>query len=171
MPELFHVDDAAKIRVFGPPAVLDALVLPGGVLRGRVAPDELLLLGPPGQGPALAGALEAVLAEEGPSALVIDHTDGWSCFALVGRDLEEVFARVSHVPLPPPAAEPAFLMGRICDVPGKAFRRAGRVDLLTGAEAHEHVRHRLEQAGRSLGLRTVPAPLDAPLDLPEVLAR
>ncbi len=146
MPELLHVDDAAKIRVFGPPPVLDGLAPPPDTLSGRVAPDELLLLGRAGTGAALAARLESELQAHGPRALVVDHTDGWSCFALAGDDVREVFARVSHIPLPQAGTEPVFVMGRICDVAGKAFVREARIDILTGVEASDHVQHRLEEA-------------------------
>ena len=50
MPELTIVDGAAKIRVFAEPAVLDGLDRPARTLAGRIAPNELILLGEPGTG-------------------------------------------------------------------------------------------------------------------------
>lgn len=146
MPELLHVHDAAKVRAFGPPAALDGLVAPPDTLSGRIAPDERLFLARPGAAPALVAHLEAALAGHGAHALVVDHTDGWSCFALVGPGLEEAVARVTQIPVAAAGDEAVFLMGRVCDVAGKLFVRAGRVDILTGAEAIDHVRHRLEDA-------------------------
>ena len=155
MPELMHVDDVAKIRVFGPPQALDGLSTPPDTIQGRIAPEELVLLGRPGTAAALAARLEAELAAHGPRALVVDHTDGWSCFALVGDGLGEVFARLTHVPLPAAGAEPVFVMGRVCDVAAKVFVRGGRIDILTGAEASDHVRHRLEEAVARVEQRSV----------------
>jgi hypothetical protein len=155
VPELTILDGAAKVRVFAEPDVLDALDpsgLPAGTLAGRIAPNELIVVGEPGTGAALADTLGQAVAEHGPAALVIDHTDGWSLHSLQGADLEEVWARVSHIPLPAGGDEPTFLAGRICDVAGKAFVRRGRVDILTGSEAREHVEHRLADAGRAFGL-------------------
>ncbi len=146
MPELLHVHDAAKVRAFGPPAALDLLPPLADALSGRIAPDELLILGRPGAGPGIAATLEDALAAHGPGALVVDHTDGWSCFALVGEGLEEVFGRLTHIPLPEAGDEPVFLMGRICDVTGRIFVRSTRIDILTGAEASDHVLHRIEEA-------------------------
>ena len=156
MPELRIIDGAAKVRVFAEPSVLDGLPVPDGTLVGRVAPDELILLGEPGTGAELAATLERAVASHGPAALVVDHTDGWSLHSLEGSELDEVWARISHVPLPVAGADPVFLAGRICDVAGKAFVRPGRLDILTGAEAREHVEHRISDAGRGFGLGSVP---------------
>jgi hypothetical protein len=65
VPELIEVHDAAKVRVFGPPAVLDGLTAPVDTILGRVAPDELVLLGRPGTGTELVGGLETALARHG----------------------------------------------------------------------------------------------------------
>jgi len=59
-----------------------------------------------------------------------------------------------------PTAAPELVMGRICDVAGKAFVRPGRIDLMCGAEAAVHVQERLEHAGAALGLRHVDAAAD-----------
>ncbi len=152
MPELRIIDGAAKVRVFAEPDVLDALEQPAGTYAGRIAPNELILVGEPGTGAELADALGQAVAGHGSAALVVDHTDGWSLHSLEGSGLDEVWARVSPVPLPAPGDEPTFLAGRICDVAGKAFVHRGRVDILTGSEAREHVEHRLFEAGRAFGL-------------------
>lgn len=151
MPELSIVD-AAKVRVFAEPEVLDGLAARPGTLAGRIAPDELILIGEPGTGPALAAELTKEVAAHGPAALVIDHTDGWSLHTLEGADIDEVWARVSHVKLPEAGDQMTFVAGRFCDVAGKAFVRKGRVDVLTGAEVREHVEHRLAEAGRPYGV-------------------
>ncbi len=155
MPELTIIDGAAKVRVFAEPDFLDGLPRPDGTLVGRIAPNELILVGEPGGGAELAAALEQAVGEHGAAALVVDHTDGWSLHSLEGADREEVWARVSHVALPVAGDEPTFLAGRICDVAGKAFVRSDRIDILTGAEVREHVEHRLSDAGRAFGLGPV----------------
>jgi hypothetical protein len=161
VPSLYHVDGAAKVRAFGPPAALDALATPAGSLRGRIASNELVLVGAPGTAGALDAHCGQALRGYGSSALVVDHTDGWTFFTLTGDGLEEVFARVSHLPLPAAGAEPVFFMGRIADVAAKAFRRPGRVDVMTGTEASLHVRERFEHVGHAFGLRVVAAPENA----------
>jgi hypothetical protein len=163
VPDLFTVHDAAKVRCFAPPAALDALATPPGTLRGRIAPNELVLVGEPGTAGALAEACTAALAPQGAAAMVVDHTDGWTVFSLVGDGAEDVFARISMVPLPPVGAEPAFFMGRIGDVASKAFRRAGRIDFMTGTETSGHVREVLEHAGHAVGMHAVPAPDTNPM--------
>ena len=95
MPELFHVDGVAKVRVFGREATLDGLRAPAGTLVGRIAPDEVVFVGSPGTAAALVEDLEGQVAGEGIAALVIDHTDGWTFYSLTGEGLEEVLgARV-----------------------------------------------------------------------------
>ena len=47
MPDLFTVHDAAKVRCFAPPEAIDRLATPTGVLRGRIAPNEVVFVGAP----------------------------------------------------------------------------------------------------------------------------
>ena len=163
MPDLFTCHAAAKVRCFAPPAALDALATPDGVLRGRIAPNEVVLVGAPGTAGDLVATCQQALAGHGADALVVDHTDGWSFFSLRGDGAEDVFARVSMVPLPDAGDEPAFFMGQVCHVAAKAFRRPGRIDVMTGMEASKHVRETLEQAGHGRRLKHVDAPAADPI--------
>jgi hypothetical protein len=164
VPELFHVDGVAKIRVFGREATLDGLRAPAGTLVGRIAPDEVVFVGSPGSAAALVDDLEGQVASEGNAALVIDHTDGWTFYSLTGEGLEEVWARVSAVRLPEAAADgPVFTVGKVCDVATKVFVRPGRVDVMTGAEVRRHVEERFEHAGQAVGLHAGAAPAEDPL--------
>jgi len=165
VPDLFTCHTAAKVRCFAPPAALDALPTPAGALRGRIAPNEVVLVGAPGTAAELVQTCEAALAAHGDAALVVDHTDGWSFFSLTGAGAEDVFARVSMVPLPEAGDEPAFVMGRVCDVAAKTFRRRGRIDVMTGMEASKHVRETLEHAGHGRRLKHVAAPAADPIGL------
>jgi hypothetical protein len=159
VPDLFTVHDAAKVRCFAPPEALDALATPAGTLRGRIAPNEVVFVAAPGRGAELKSGLETALAAHGNRALVVDHTDGWSVFTISGEGADEVFRRVSMIPLP----DDGFFMGRVCDVATKAFRRGDRVDLMSGMEAARHVRDRLEHAGHAVGLQPVAAPETDPM--------
>jgi hypothetical protein len=159
VPDLFTVHDAAKVRCFAPAAALDALATPAGALRGRIAPNEVVFVAAPGRAEQLRGELEAALASHGNRALVVDHTDGWSVFSITGEGSDEVFRRVSMIPLP----DDGFFMGRVCDVATKAFRRGDRVDLMSGMEAARHVRDRLEHAGHAVGLDAVATPERDPM--------
>ena len=163
MPDLFTVHDAAKVRCFAPPEAIDRLATPTGVLRGRIAPNEVVFVGAPGRGDELKTTFEAALQSHGHAALVVDHTDGWSFFSISGAGADDVFSRVSMIPLPAAADEPVFFMGRVCDVATKAFRRGDRVDVMSGMEAARHVRDRLEQAGHAVGLHTVATPVTDPI--------
>jgi hypothetical protein len=163
VPSLFTCHAAAKVRCFAPPEAIEKLATPSGTLRGRIAPNEVVFVGAPGTAPDLVKTLEAALADLGPRALVVDHTDGWTFFTLAGDGADEVFARVSMVPLPVEGDEPAFFMGRVADVAAKSFRRRGRIDVMTGMEASRHVSHRLEHAGHALGLHLVSAPETDPV--------
>ena len=159
MPDLFTVHDAAKVRCFAPPEAIDGLATPAGALRGRIAPNEVVFVAAPGRGAELQRELESALASHGNRALVVDHTDGWSLFSISGEGADDVFRRISMIPLP----DDGFFMGRVCDVATKAFRRGDRVDLMSGMEASRHVRDRLQHAGHAAGLRTVATPETDPL--------
>ena len=163
MPDLFTVHDASKVRCFAPPEAIDGLATPTGVLRGRIAPNEVVFVGAPGRGDELKATFEATLQSHGTAALVVDHTDGWSFFSISGDGADDVFSRVSMIPLPAAADEPVFFMGRVCDVAAKAFRRGDRVDVMAGMEASRHVRDRLEQAGHAVGLHIVATPATDPI--------
>ena len=163
MPDLFTVHAAAKVRCFAPPAALDALPTPPGTLRGRIAPNEVVFVGDPGAAADLVAGLTTALASHGPGALVVDHTDGWTVFSLVGDGAEDVFRRISMVPLPTAADGPVFFMGRVGDVAAKAFRRRGRIDFMTGAETTSHVQSVIEHAGHAVGLHGVRTPDSDPM--------
>jgi hypothetical protein len=159
VPDLFTVHDAAKVRCFAPPAALDALATPTGALRGRIAPNEVVFVAAPGRAEELKSGLESALASHGDAALVVDHTDGWSVFSISGEGADEVFRRISMIPLP----DDGFFMGRVCDVATKAFRRGDRVDLMSGMEASRHVLDRLQHAGHAVGLHSVATPETDPM--------
>ena len=163
MPDLFTVHDAAKVRCFAPPAALDALVAPPGTLRGRIAPNEVVFVGEPGTAAAIVEHCTAGLEDQGASAMVVDHSDGWTVFSIVGHGADDLFARISMVPLPEPGDRPAFFMGRIGHVAGKAFRRRDRIDFMTGMETSGHVLDVVEHAGHAVGLRRVRRPDTSPM--------
>jgi sarcosine oxidase gamma subunit len=148
VPELWEVKGAAKIRLFGPKDALDRVQTPNGVGQGRVAPDELLWLGDPEQ----AGALEAEgrkqLAGAGERALVVDNSDGWTLFSIVGERGSDALARLSSLRV----GESGFLQGKVAGVPGKVFVRPGRIDILCTSDVRWYVGERLLHAGADVGL-------------------
>jgi hypothetical protein len=161
VPELWHVAGASAVRVFGPPEALDVLVPAAGELRGRVAPDELIVLADPGAAAALAEALSASLAEHGTDALVLDASAGYALYVLAGEGAAEALARVSDLALP--AGGEAFLQGRVAEVPARVFVRPHRLDVLVGADVAWFVRHRLLGAGAGAGLVEAAAPTAEPV--------
>ena len=94
MPELWEVKGAAKIRLFGPKDALDRVQTPADVAQGRVAPDELLWLGDPEQAAALEAEGRRQLAGAGERALVVDNSDGWVLFSIVGDGRADALARL-----------------------------------------------------------------------------
>ena len=163
MPDMFEVKGAAKVRCFGREAALDGLSQPAGTLMGRIAPDEVIFVGQPGTAAALVEDLQGQLAGEGNAALVVDHTDGWTFFSLVGDGIEEVFAREANWKLPVSDGAPIFTVGKVCHVAGKLFIRPGRIDIMTGAEVHAHVHEALLHAGHHVGMHEVGAPANDPI--------
>jgi hypothetical protein len=148
VPELWEVTGAAKIRLFGPKDALDRVQTPAGVEQGRVAPDELLWLGDPEQATALEAEGRRQLAGAGERAIVVDNSDGWTLFSIVGDGREDALARLSSVRLP----EQGFRQGKVADVPGKLFARPGRIDILCTSDVRWYVHERLLHAGADVGL-------------------
>ena len=148
MPELWEVKGAAKIRLFGPKDALDRVQTPAGVSQGRIAPDELLWLGDPEQAGALEAEGQKQLAGVGERGLVVDNSDGWALFSIVGDGRADALARLSSLRLP----DEGFLQGKVAGVPGKVFARPGRIDILCTSDVRWYVRERLLHAGADVGL-------------------
>ncbi len=157
MPELWEVKGAAKIRLFGPKDALDRVQTPAGVTQGRVAPDELLWLGDPERASELAAEGTRQLAGAGERAVVVDNSDGWTLFSLIGARRAEALARLSSVQLP----EVGFRQGKVAGVPGKLFARPGRIDLLCTSDVRWFVHERLMHSGQEVGLTEGTPPASA----------
>lgn len=159
MPELWEVTGATKIRLFGPKDALDRVTTPEGVAQGRVAPDELLWLGDPGRSEELEAEGKRQLAGAGQRALVVDNSDGWTLFSLVGEGREDALARLSSLRLP----ETGFRQGKVAEVPGKVFARPGRIDVLCTSDVRWFVHERLLHAGAGVGLGEGTPPASSPV--------
>jgi hypothetical protein len=157
VPELWEVKGAAKIRLFGPKDALDRVQTPAGVTQGRIAPDELLWLGDAERASELAAEGTRQLAGAGERAVVVDNSDGWTLFSLIGERRAEALARLSSVQLP----EVGFRQGKVAGVPGKLFARPGRIDLLCTSDVRWFVHERLLHAGHEVGLTEVAPPASA----------
>ena len=96
-----HAPSVSVIEVHGEPSALNALV---GV--HRVAPDEAMLV----------DARSAVRVDD-PDAVILDATDGWVVFTLVGDAARTAFERLSALELP---AE-GFAQGDVAHVPARVI--------------------------------------------------
>src|SRR5438093_1185251 len=107
---------AAIVRCFAEPRALDAFP-PLASARGRVAADELWLLGPASTGPDLMRRATSYLAGADPSGLAVEQSDGWSGWTIAGDHAAAAFQRLADFPLPP--ERPAFVQGAVALVPAK----------------------------------------------------
>jgi hypothetical protein len=121
-------------------SALDRLVVPGRAQACRVAEDELLLLCAPEVVAEVAREVHDRLGADGPDALVLDVTGGWSAATLAGRDPRGAFASLSALELP----SAGFVQGEVVRVPAKVWVEADRIHVLVPSmwEAHLHDRLR-----------------------------
>jgi hypothetical protein len=127
-------------------SALDSLVPAPALLTGRVASDELLLVGPPGREPEMVSEARSQLETSDPEALVLGHTDAWAGWLLAGPGASAAFARLSSVPLPTTIR--AFAQGAICSIGGKVVVVSAGICLLVSSSQGHHVRDRaLEMCG------------------------
>lgn len=116
------------MRVLARPDVLDTFPELDGVFACRVAPDELMLIGP-------------VPAVDLPDGLVVDETGGWAVWTLAGPEAREAFARLSAVP-----PGPGFAQGAIGAVPAKAIVLDDRIRILVAVSLGHHLEARIRAA-------------------------
>jgi hypothetical protein len=114
---------AAIIACLDTAEVLDRIPGHAGAFHARVAPEELLLVGP------------------GSSGLAIDVTDAWSVCTVAGPDAAEVWARLSENRLPD--ERPAFVQGAVASVPAKTIAADGEIHVLTPSNLGHHLPHQI----------------------------
>lgn len=117
--------------VLAPADLCDRLVPSGGATLLRVAPREVLLVGPVDM-PAVMGVI-------GESGLVVDVSDGWVCLVLEGVGAHEAFARVSELELP----VSGWIQGEVVRAAAKVLVEAGRITVLVPAMLAAHVDERI----------------------------
>ena len=150
--------EAAIVHCVGKPASLDALRPIPGTFPGRVAPDEVLLIGAAEARWRIAEVARNELAQVDPHALALDQSSGWSVWTLSGPRVPEAFARLSSAPLPP---APAFVQGAIAGVPAKAVVLPDSVHVLVSSVLGHHVRQRVLAACRDMpASEGAPRPLE-----------
>ncbi|MBI4421820.1 MAG: hypothetical protein HY560_13435 [Gemmatimonadetes bacterium] len=140
---------AAVVRCFGQPRALDAFPTAGAAL-GRVAPDELWLIGPAQTKAELTQRAQSYLAGADPDGLVVEQSDGWSAWTVSGDDATAVVSRLSSMALP--SDRPAFLQGALAHVPAKVLLLSDRLHLLVPAPLGHHLPERVKQACEDLGV-------------------
>ncbi len=136
---------AAIVRCFGAPRVLDTFPALGAV-AGRVAGDELWLIGPPGTAADIVRGATSYLAGADPDGLVVDHGEAWSAWTLAGDHLA-AFARLSDITLP---SSPAFIQGLVAHLPAKILLRARSLHLVVPVQVGHHVPVRVLEACHDL---------------------
>lgn len=143
--------EAAVITCLGSEGAVDAAVAVGGATSGRVAPDEVMLVVPVARGAALFGSVTQAAATADADALVVDTSDGWSIWTLLGGDddVDRGMARLSALELP----DDGFCQGDLARVPVKLFVAPGRVHILVPAMWRAYLRGRILARCATLQIR------------------
>jgi hypothetical protein len=139
---------AAIIACLDTAAVLDGMPAKPVAFRARVAPEELLLIGPAAAAAELLAYATACLERAGSAGLAIDVSDAWSVCTVAGADAGEVWARLSENRLPD--ARPAFVQGAIASIPAKTIAGDGEIHMLTPSNLGHHVPHQVFAQCRDL---------------------
>ena len=148
---------AAVVLCTAAPEAVDAAVAVAETIR--LAPDEALLLGPAGTADAtVAAAAERAVAVD-DDAVVLDATDGWTIWTLMGDDARLAFTSLSALRLP----EEGTVLGDVAHVHAKVVVRADRLHLLVPAMWGAHLRASILREAAHLGVteRAEPEPWPA----------
>lgn len=149
--------EASVIGCFAAPEALDALMDSAGAFPCRIAPDEVMLICEEHAASDTLGTAAAQVTAADPDALVLDLTDGWSVWTLVGDSAREAFARLSEIPLGADGVR--FAQGAVAGVPARAVALPGRLHLLVPAMFGEYVREEILEACSGLDVRERSEPL------------
>jgi len=121
----------------------------------RVAPDEAMLVGPPGTAPELVeAAADLVIGLDG-DAVVLEATDGWTIWSLQGPEARDAFTYLSALELP----EDGFVQGDVAGVPVKVRADGERLRLLVPSMWGTHLRERILSDCVHLGVMERPGPV------------
>jgi hypothetical protein len=111
------------------------------VERLRVAPDEMLLLAPPSRLEEVRRWATTAVNKVEPGALVLDQSDGWAIFSLLGDDGLVALRQLAMFPFP--ETRPVFLQGAVAGGSAKLLLLPGVVHLLVPYPLRDHVERRL----------------------------
>lgn len=143
--------EASVIGCLAAPEGLDALMGSGGAFPCRIARDEAMLVCEKRAASDTLVTAAAQVTAADPDALVLDLTDGWSVWTLVGDSAREAFARLSEIPLEPDGVR--FVQGAVAGVPARAIALPDRLHLLVPAMFGEYLRQEILAACSDLGAR------------------
>ena len=140
MPEL-RATSVSVVLCAADAQTLDRLIPPGHSARVlRTAPDEALFVAPAAVAPDVLREVTDRVAALEPDALVLDVTDGWAAWSLLGPDARDAFAFLSALDLP---SEDAFIQGDVARVAAKVLTEpSGGLTILVPAYWGAHVRER-----------------------------
>jgi hypothetical protein len=127
---------------------LDRLIPPGhGARVLRTAPDEALFVSPAPVAPDVLREVADRVAALDPDALVLDVSDGWAAWSLLGSDARDAFAFLSALDLP---GEDGFVQGDVVRVAAKVLPEpGGGLTILVPAYWGAHVRERALRDGHA----------------------
>ena len=121
-------------------AALDALVTPGhGARTLRTAPDEALFVAAPEVAADVAREVADRIAALEGDALVLDVSDGWAAWSLIGDDAGQALSYLSQLE---PPADGAFVQGDVAHVGAKVLGEPDGLTILVPAYWRDHVRER-----------------------------
>lgn len=148
MAEL-HARSLAVVLCAADAAALDALVAPGhGTRVLRTAPDEALFVAALEVATDVTREVADRIAALDGDALVLDATDGWAAWSLIGDDTERAFSYLSQLDAP---ADGAFVQGDVAHVGAKVLGEPDGLTILVPAYWCDHVRERaVQDAGATL---------------------
>lgn len=140
MPEIRSAP-LAVICAQAAPGALDRLIAPGyDAVVCRTAPDEILVFCPPEVAEDVLREVTNRLPALDEHGLVLDLTDGWHAWTLVGPDAREGFSAVSALALP---GGDGFTQGHVAQVSAKILTAADDVTIIVPAYWSQHLRERL----------------------------
>jgi len=135
-----HARSLAVVLCGADAAALDALVAPGhGARVLRTAPDETLLVAAPEVAADVAREVADRIAVLDDDALVLDVSDGWAGWSLIGDDTARAFSYLSQLE---PPADGAFVQGDVAHVGAKVLGEPDGLTILVPAYWRDHVRER-----------------------------
>lgn len=126
-----RIELPSVVVVLAPAGVCDRLAPTPDAVPLRIAPREVMLVGPVD--------VSAVTALVGESGLVADVSDGWVGLVLEGNDAPEVLARISELELP----DRGWIQGEVARAAAKVLVEPGRIAVLVPAMLAAHVEERI----------------------------